>query len=76
MAFKTSLSRGPGRDHGVDLHLTGHGLRHSLISALYGSNTGDGLVRKIAGHQDPQMSDHYHQLIATGACFIPTSKPA
>jgi integrase len=60
------------RSHGIDLHLTGHGLRHSLISALYGSNTGDGLVRKIAGHQDPRMSDHYHHLTASGRAAITT----
>lgn len=58
------------RRNGVDLHLTGHGLRHSLISALYDRNTGDGLVRKIAGHHDPRMSDHYHQLTASGRAAI------
>ncbi|GIJ48823.1 hypothetical protein Val02_57090 [Virgisporangium aliadipatigenens] len=54
------------RRHGIDRHLTGHGLRHSLISALHAGNTGDGLVRRIAGHRDTRMNDHYLHLTAPG----------
>jgi integrase len=60
------------RRHGIDRHLTGHGLRHSLISALQASNTGDGLVRRIAGHRDVRMSDHYLHLTAPGRAAVTT----
>jgi len=58
------------RSHGIDRHLTGHGLRHSLISAVQAGNTGDGLVRRIAGHRDVRMSDHYLHLTAPGRAAV------
>jgi integrase len=56
--------------HGTHQHLTGHGLRHSLISVLYANDTSDGLVRKVAGHHNARMSDRYHQLNAPGRAAI------
>jgi integrase len=55
---------------GMARHLTGHGLRHSLISALHADNAGDGLIRKIAGHRDTRTNDHYHHLTAPGRAAI------
>lgn len=60
------------RRHGIDQHLTGHSLRHSLISALHAANTGDALVRRIAGHRDTRTNDHYHHLTTPGRQAITT----